>query len=138
MDRDLRLAARRASVPEISYPEALPVSQKKDEILAAIRDHQVVIVAGETGSGKTTQLPKICLEVGRGVRGMVGHTQPRRRAARAGAPGPARRAARPRPAAEDRNIIPAMLDCARAYCTLYEIRHVLEEIYGNYREPVFF
>jgi ATP-dependent helicase HrpA len=82
MDRDLRLAARRASVPEISYPEALPVSQKKDEILATIRDHQVVIVAGETGSGKTTQLPKICLELGRGVEGSIGHTQPRRIAAR--------------------------------------------------------
>ncbi len=79
---EARLARRRASVPEISYPEALPVSQKKDDILAAIRDHQVVIVAGETGSGKTTQLPKICLELGRGVQGLIGHTQPRRLAAR--------------------------------------------------------
>ncbi|WP_405583243.1 ATP-dependent RNA helicase HrpA [Streptomyces sp. NBC_01190] len=79
---EVRLAARRAAVPEISYPEQLPVSQKKDEILAAIRDHQVVIVAGETGSGKTTQIPKICLELGRGVRGLIGHTQPRRIAAR--------------------------------------------------------
>ncbi|MGW5364353.1 ATP-dependent RNA helicase HrpA [Actinopolymorpha pittospori] len=77
-----RLAARRANLPTISYPEALPVSQKKDDILAAIRDHQVVIVAGETGSGKTTQLPKICLELGRGIHGMIGHTQPRRLAAR--------------------------------------------------------
>ena len=77
-----RVAARRASVPEISYPEQLPVSQKRDEILAAIRDHQVVIVAGETGSGKTTQIPKICLELGRGVLGQIGHTQPRRLAAR--------------------------------------------------------
>ena len=77
-----RIAARRAAVPQVSYPEALPVSQKKDEILAAIRDHQVVIVAGETGSGKTTQIPKICLELGRGVRGLIGHTQPRRIAAR--------------------------------------------------------
>ncbi|NJP46583.1 ATP-dependent RNA helicase HrpA [Actinacidiphila epipremni] len=77
-----RIAARAASVPEITYPQALPVSQKKDEILAAIRDHQVVIVAGETGSGKTTQIPKICLELGRGVRGLIGHTQPRRIAAR--------------------------------------------------------
>ncbi|MGW6485158.1 ATP-dependent RNA helicase HrpA [Streptomyces sp. NPDC055059] len=67
---------------EITYPEQLPVSQKKDEIADAIRDHQVVIVAGETGSGKTTQIPKICLELGRGVRGMIGHTQPRRLAAR--------------------------------------------------------
>ncbi|GIH20603.1 ATP-dependent helicase [Rugosimonospora africana] len=77
-----RLDRRRAAVPEISYPGALPVSQKKDDILAAIRDHQVVIVAGETGSGKTTQLPKICLELGRGINGMIGHTQPRRLAAR--------------------------------------------------------
>ncbi|MEQ7005786.1 ATP-dependent RNA helicase HrpA [Actinopolymorpha sp. B17G11] len=77
-----RLAGRQAGVPAVTYPAALPVSQKKDDILAAIRDHQVVIVAGETGSGKTTQLPKICLELGRGVRGMIGHTQPRRIAAR--------------------------------------------------------
>ncbi|WP_374982455.1 ATP-dependent RNA helicase HrpA [Streptomyces fradiae] len=77
-----RTAERASRVPEVTYPEQLPVSQKKDEILAAIRDHQVVIVAGETGSGKTTQIPKICLELGRGVRGMVGHTQPRRLAAR--------------------------------------------------------
>ncbi|GAA2723876.1 MULTISPECIES: ATP-dependent RNA helicase HrpA [Streptomyces] len=79
---ELRVAARRQAVPEISYPEQLPVSQKKDAILEAIRDHQVVIVAGETGSGKTTQIPKICLELGRGVRGLIGHTQPRRIAAR--------------------------------------------------------
>ncbi|WP_031484416.1 ATP-dependent RNA helicase HrpA [Streptomyces bicolor] len=77
-----RIAARRVGVPAVTYPEQLPVSQKKDEIAAAIRDHQVVIVAGETGSGKTTQIPKICLELGRGVRGMIGHTQPRRIAAR--------------------------------------------------------
>ena len=68
--------------PVLSYPAELPVSQVKDEIAAAIRDHQVVIVAGETGSGKTTQLPKICLELGRGVTGQIGHTQPRRIAAR--------------------------------------------------------
>ncbi|HEX2172500.1 MAG TPA: ATP-dependent RNA helicase HrpA, partial [Dehalococcoidia bacterium] len=79
---ELRVAARREAVPAIDYPEQLPVSQKKDEILAAIRDHQVVIVAGETGSGKTTQIPKICLELGRGVKGLIGHTQPRRIAAR--------------------------------------------------------
>ena len=75
-------AARRAAMPPISYPPELPVSQRKDEILAAIRDHQVVIIAGETGSGKTTQIPKICLELGRGVDGQIGHTQPRRLAAR--------------------------------------------------------
>ncbi|MEV5915496.1 ATP-dependent RNA helicase HrpA [Streptomyces chartreusis] len=77
-----RIATRRTRLPAVTYPEQLPVSQKKDEIAAAIRDHQVVIVAGETGSGKTTQIPKICLELGRGVRGMIGHTQPRRIAAR--------------------------------------------------------
>src|SRR5580700_2286239 len=75
-------AARRAAMPPISYPPELPVSQRKDEILRAIRDHQVVIIAGETGSGKTTQIPKICLELGRGVAGQIGHTQPRRLAAR--------------------------------------------------------
>jgi ATP-dependent helicase HrpA len=75
--------ARRRAVPAVAYPPGLPVSQRKDEIAAAIRDHQVVIVAGETGSGKTTQLPKICLELGRGVTGQIGHTQPRRIAARA-------------------------------------------------------
>ncbi|MFF0465113.1 ATP-dependent RNA helicase HrpA [Streptomyces mexicanus] len=77
-----RIAARRSRVPAVTYPEQLPVSQKKDAIAEAIRDHQVVIVAGETGSGKTTQIPKICMELGRGVRGMIGHTQPRRIAAR--------------------------------------------------------
>ncbi|MFF3158950.1 ATP-dependent RNA helicase HrpA [Streptomyces sp. NPDC057910] len=77
-----RVARRSARMPEVTYPEQLPVSQKKDDILEAIRDHQVVIVAGETGSGKTTQIPKICMELGRGVRGMIGHTQPRRIAAR--------------------------------------------------------
>ncbi|GAA2877047.1 ATP-dependent helicase [Actinoplanes cyaneus] len=69
-------------MPPITYPQALPVSARKDDIAAAIRDHQVVVVAGETGSGKTTQIPKICLELGRGVRGQIGHTQPRRIAAR--------------------------------------------------------
>jgi len=77
------LEQRRASVPPISYPAGLPVVDRRDDIAAAIRDHQVVIVAGETGSGKTTQLPKICLELGRGVHGVIGHTQPRRIAARA-------------------------------------------------------
>ncbi|MFE2182269.1 ATP-dependent RNA helicase HrpA [Streptomyces sp. NPDC059455] len=79
---ELRVTDRRAAVPAITYPEELPVSQKRDAILEAVRDHQVVIVAGETGSGKTTQIPKICLELGRGVKGLIGHTQPRRIAAR--------------------------------------------------------
>src|SRR6478752_3797941 len=67
---------------QITYPPELPVTQRRDDIAAAIRDHQVVIIAGETGSGKTTQLPKICLELGRGTAGLIGHTQPRRIAAR--------------------------------------------------------
>jgi len=75
------VATRLAAVPEITYPD-LPVSELRHEIADAIRDHQVVVVAGETGSGKTTQLPKICLELGRGIRGTIGHTQPRRLAAR--------------------------------------------------------
>src|SRR5690349_2189315 len=81
-EAEQRRAARLAAVPPITYPDELPVSQRRDDILAAIRDHQVVVIAGETGSGKTTQIPKICLELGRGVRGQIGHTQPRRLAAR--------------------------------------------------------
>ncbi|MDO4791366.1 MAG: DUF3418 domain-containing protein [Buchananella hordeovulneris] len=76
-----QLQARRAAVPTLTYPD-LPVSARREEILAAIRDHQVVVVAGATGSGKTTQLPKMCVELGRGVAGLIGHTQPRRIAAR--------------------------------------------------------
>lgn len=76
------IANRRINCPEIIYPENLPVSQKKEAIYNAIRDNQVVIIAGETGSGKTTQIPKICLELGRGIKGYIGHTQPRRLAAR--------------------------------------------------------
>ncbi len=79
---ETRIAARRASLPTITYPD-LPVSARRDDIAAAIRDHQVVVIAGETGSGKTTQIPKILLELGRGVVGQIGHTQPRRIAARA-------------------------------------------------------
>ncbi|HEU4589586.1 MAG TPA: ATP-dependent RNA helicase HrpA [Steroidobacteraceae bacterium] len=75
-------AGRAASVPKVSYPEELPVSANRDEIRKAIEQNPVVIVCGETGSGKTTQLPKICLEAGRGVAGIIGHTQPRRIAAR--------------------------------------------------------
>jgi ATP-dependent helicase HrpA len=78
---ELLVAARSAAVPTIGYPD-LPVSQVRGELAAAISAHQVVVVAGATGSGKTTQLPKICLDIGRGVRGMIGHTQPRRLAAR--------------------------------------------------------
>ncbi|HEY4996527.1 MAG TPA: ATP-dependent RNA helicase HrpA, partial [Solirubrobacteraceae bacterium] len=77
-----RVQRRRASVPAVSYPPQLPVSARRDDLLAAIDEHQVVVVAGETGSGKTTQLPKLCLELGRGVRGAIAHTQPRRLAAR--------------------------------------------------------
>ncbi|MGJ9505447.1 ATP-dependent RNA helicase HrpA [Actinotignum sp. GS-2025c] len=77
-----QLEARRAAVPHITYPETLPVSARRAEIRAAIAANQVVIIAGETGSGKTTQLPKICLELGRGITGLIGHTQPRRIAAR--------------------------------------------------------
>ncbi|TCB95942.1 ATP-dependent RNA helicase HrpA [Micromonospora zingiberis] len=79
---EARLERRRAALPKITYPAQLPVSERAADIAAAIRDHQVVIVAGETGSGKTTQLPKICLELGRGISGLIGHTQPRRLAAR--------------------------------------------------------
>ncbi|MDT5073580.1 MAG: ATP-dependent helicase HrpA [Mycobacterium sp.] len=75
------VATRLAAVPEITYPD-LPVSEMRHDIAAAINEHQVVVVAGETGSGKTTQLPKICLELGRGILGTIGHTQPRRIAAR--------------------------------------------------------
>ncbi len=76
-----RVTRRIASMPKIAYPD-LPVSEKRQEILDALLNHQVIIVCGETGSGKTTQLPKICLEAGRGTKGVIGHTQPRRIAAR--------------------------------------------------------
>ena len=77
------LETRRRNLPRPEFPPELPVSGRREDIAAAIREHQVVIVCGETGSGKTTQLPKICLELGRGVEGLIGHTQPRRIAARA-------------------------------------------------------
>src|SRR6478609_6434875 len=70
------------AAPLIHYPPDLPISEHVEQIAAAIRDHQVVVLAGETGSGKTTQLPKICLQLGRGADRMIGHTQPRRIAAR--------------------------------------------------------
>ena len=80
--RERQRAARAARTPLIEYPPELPVVEHREEIADAIRDNQVVVIAGETGSGKTTQIPKICLELGLGVHGMIGHTQPRRIAAR--------------------------------------------------------
>lgn len=77
-----KVTARRSSVPEVCYDNSLPIAAKRDEIRQAIDKHQVVVIAGETGSGKTTQIPKICLELGRGTHGLIGHTQPRRLAAR--------------------------------------------------------
>ncbi|WP_422666944.1 ATP-dependent RNA helicase HrpA [Billgrantia saliphila] len=83
IERSAALAARRGAQPvTLNYPPELPVVERREDILAALREHQVVVVAGETGSGKTTQLPKLCLELGLGRRGLVGHTQPRRLAAR--------------------------------------------------------
>ena len=73
--------ARRVHLPKVTYPVALPITEKKNEIVAAIRNHRVVVITGETGSGKTTQIPKMCLEAGHGVDGMIGCTQPRRIAA---------------------------------------------------------
>src|SRR5690242_16861801 len=78
-----RREARAALVPPITLDEALPITQRADEITRLIREHQVLVIAGETGSGKTTQLPKLCLAAGRGVAGLIGCTQPRRLAARA-------------------------------------------------------
>jgi ATP-dependent helicase HrpA len=77
-----KTALRKANVPALKYPEQLPVSQRREEIIRAIQENQVIVLCGETGSGKTTQLPKLCLEAGRGTAGLIGHTQPRRIAAR--------------------------------------------------------
>lgn len=77
-----RVTARKQSVPLIRYDDSLPIAAKRDEIKKVLAEHQVLIIAGETGSGKTTQLPKICLELGRGQHGLIAHTQPRRIAAR--------------------------------------------------------
>src|SRR5262245_61720755 len=81
-ESNARREKRQSLVPRLDYDESLPVVARREEIAAAFREHQVVVVCGETGSGKSTQLPKICLEIGRGVAGMIGHTQPRRIAAR--------------------------------------------------------
>src|SRR3954453_7973247 len=81
-ESNARREKREKLIPRLEYDESLPVVARREEIGAAIRDHQVVVVCGETGSGKSTQLPKICLEIGRGIAGLIGHTQPRRIAAR--------------------------------------------------------
>ncbi|MGB7451230.1 MAG: DEAD/DEAH box helicase, partial [Lysobacterales bacterium] len=74
---------RKLSLPEPAYDPVLPIVDRRDEIIAAIKEHQVVVISGETGSGKTTQIPKMCMQAGRGVRGLIGCTQPRRIAAQA-------------------------------------------------------
>src|SRR3954447_17301896 len=79
---ETRVARRRAAVPKVAYPQEVPVVARRQDLLEAIRDNQIVVVDGQTGSGKTNQLPEVCLELGRGVRGAIGHTQPRRIAAR--------------------------------------------------------
>src|SRR5579859_3762960 len=76
-----RREARRQNVPQLTYPPDLPITARKDDIVSAIRTNQVVVIAGETGSGKTTQIPKMCLEAGLGVEATIGCTQPRRVAA---------------------------------------------------------
>jgi len=79
---EARVLKRQALQKPVTFPEGLPVSERVDDIRQAIENHQVVIIAGETGSGKTTQIPKICLDMGLGIQGLIGHTQPRRIAAR--------------------------------------------------------
>src|SRR3982751_4157774 len=81
-NRESHIEHRRLNRPVPTYPQELPVVARREEIARAIQENQVVIICGETGSGKTTQLPKICLDAGRGVNGLIGHTQPRRIAAR--------------------------------------------------------
>lgn len=81
LEAQARFQQKRQAIPAITFPDSLPVSGRRDDIAELIAKHQVVILAGETGSGKTTQLPKICLQLGRGLRGLIGHTQPRRIAA---------------------------------------------------------
>ncbi len=81
--REEIVAARRATRYRLDYPSSLPITAAREELLEAIREHRVIVVCGDTGSGKTTQLPKLCLEAGRGIDGMIGHTQPRRIAAQA-------------------------------------------------------
>src|SRR3954463_7738419 len=81
-ESNARREKREKLIPHLEYDESLPVVARREEIATVIREHQIVVVCGETGSGKSTQLPKICLEIGRGVAGMIGHTQPRRIAAR--------------------------------------------------------
>jgi ATP-dependent helicase HrpA len=79
---DSKVLLRQSMQKPVTFPESLPVSERVDDIQRAIENHQVVIIAGETGSGKTTQIPKICLNMGLGIQGLIGHTQPRRIAAR--------------------------------------------------------
>lgn len=81
-DSSKRFLKRSNSKPVVTYPEDLPVSQRREDIIQAIHDNQVIVICGETGSGKTTQLPKMCIEAGLGIGGLIGHTQPRRLAAR--------------------------------------------------------
>ena len=81
--REEIVAARRATRYRLEYPDSLPIAAAREELLAALAAHRVIVVCGDTGSGKTTQLPKLCLEAGRGIAGMIGHTQPRRIAAQA-------------------------------------------------------
>ena len=77
-----RVNCRKQALPKIHYDDALPIAEKREEVKTFIQNHQVIILSGETGSGKTTQIPKICMELGLGCQGYIGHTQPRRIAAR--------------------------------------------------------